>query len=165
MADSTGEISWLKCLLQDLQVSIPTPSLVMCDNASTIALANNTIHHARTKHIEIDCHFVRDEIKQGQIKPCYVPTKLQLADILTKGLSKALHYGCLSKLGICDPYTMPTCGGDKGNHETTTMPNTPSRTDHEENAGTVQVQSVQRLAAPPRMKHLLNRSLIQCNKM
>ena len=85
--------------------------LLSCDNASTIALANNPINHARTKHIEIDCHFVRDKIKNGQVKPCYVPTRLQLADILTKGLSKVLHYGCLSKLGICDPYTMPTCGG------------------------------------------------------
>ena len=54
LADCTCEISWLKCLLQDLNVTVPTPSLVMCDNASTIALANNPIHHARTKHIEID---------------------------------------------------------------------------------------------------------------
>nr|GEU94777.1 retrovirus-related Pol polyprotein from transposon TNT 1-94 [Tanacetum cinerariifolium] len=60
LADSTCEISWLKCLLLDLRVHVPTPSLVMCDNASTIALANNPVHHARTKHIENDCHFVRD---------------------------------------------------------------------------------------------------------
>ncbi|GKD90486.1 retrovirus-related pol polyprotein from transposon RE1 [Tanacetum coccineum] len=58
LADSTCEISWLKSLLLDLQVTVPTPSLVMCDNVSTIALANNPIHHARIKHIEIDYHFV-----------------------------------------------------------------------------------------------------------
>ncbi|GJU85619.1 uncharacterized mitochondrial protein-like protein [Tanacetum coccineum] len=79
LADSTCEISWLKCLLHDLHVEIPTPTLMMCDNASTIALANNPIHHARTKHIEIDCHFVRDKIKQGQIQPCFISTKSQIA--------------------------------------------------------------------------------------
>ncbi|GJZ79190.1 uncharacterized mitochondrial protein-like protein [Tanacetum coccineum] len=112
LADSTCEISWLKCLLHDLHVTIPTHILMMCDNASTIALANNPIHHARTKHIEIDCHFVRDKIKQGHIKPCFIFTKSQIADILTKGLCRFLHYNCFSKLGICDPYTMPTWGGE-----------------------------------------------------
>ncbi|GKD70140.1 uncharacterized mitochondrial protein-like protein, partial [Tanacetum coccineum] len=64
LADSTCEISWLKCLLHDFGINIPTPTLVMCDNASTFALANNPVQHARTKHIEIDCHFVRDKIRQ-----------------------------------------------------------------------------------------------------
>ncbi|GJY39772.1 uncharacterized mitochondrial protein-like protein [Tanacetum coccineum] len=63
LADSTCEISWLKCLLHDLGINIPTPSLVMCDNSSTIALANNPVQHARTKHIEINCHSVRDKIR------------------------------------------------------------------------------------------------------
>ncbi|GJW27905.1 cysteine-rich receptor-like protein kinase 8 [Tanacetum coccineum] len=110
LADSTCEISWLKCLLHDLGIRIPTPSLVMCDNASTIALANNPVQHARTKHIEIDCHFVRDKIRQGHIKPVFVSSQSQVADILTKGLSKYLHYNCLSKLNICDPYTVSTWG-------------------------------------------------------
>ena len=47
----------------------------MCDNASSTALASDPIQHARTKHIEIDCHFVRDKIKAGQIKPVYISTK------------------------------------------------------------------------------------------
>nr|GEV98589.1 uncharacterized mitochondrial protein AtMg00810-like [Tanacetum cinerariifolium] len=77
-ADNSCEISWLTCLLKDLQVQVPTPVPILCDNASTIALASNPIHHARTKHIEIDCHFVINKIKAG--------------DIFTKGLSRALHY-------------------------------------------------------------------------
>jgi hypothetical protein len=109
LADSTCEVSWLKCLLHDLGIHIPTPSLVMCDNVSTIALANNPVQHAMTKHIDIDCHFVRDKIRSGQIKPIFVPSHAQVADILTKGLSKYLHYRCLSKLSIYDPYTVPTC--------------------------------------------------------
>ncbi|GJR36636.1 retrovirus-related pol polyprotein from transposon RE1 [Tanacetum coccineum] len=90
-----------------------TPCLIFCNNASTIALASNPIHHARTKHIEIDCHFVRNKIKAGDILPFFVPSKAQVADIFTKGLSRFLHYNCLSKLGICNPYSIPTYGGDK----------------------------------------------------
>ncbi|GJT94095.1 cysteine-rich receptor-like protein kinase 8 [Tanacetum coccineum] len=118
LADSTCEIYWLKCLLHDLHVHIPTPIMMLCDNASTIALANNPIHHARTKHIEIDCHFVRDKIKEGHIQPCFISTKSQIADILTKGLCRFLHYNCLSKLVICDPYSMPTWGGGYRRHKT-----------------------------------------------
>ena len=166
LADCTCELSWLKCLLQDLHVQVPTPTLVMCDNASTIALASNPIHHARSKHIEIDCHFVRDKVKQGQIAPCFVPSKFQVADILTKGLSRALHFNCLSKLGICDPYTMPICEGDNVNTARTSnngvVPNTPSS---QEDVNTAQVQSLQRKATPPKMKLLLNQCLVQCNNM
>ncbi|GKE34725.1 cysteine-rich receptor-like protein kinase 8 [Tanacetum coccineum] len=85
---------------------------MMCDNASSIALAFNHVHHARSKHIEIDCHFVKDKVKAGQILPQYISTKNQLADILTKGLNRPLHYNCLTKLGMCNPYTLPTCEGD-----------------------------------------------------
>ncbi|GJW17515.1 homogeneously-staining region [Tanacetum coccineum] len=88
LADSTCEISWLKCLLHDLHVTIPTPTLMMCDNASTIALANNPIHNARTKHIEIDY-------------------------ILTKGLCRFLHYNCLSKLDIRIPCQLVGGGGSQ----------------------------------------------------
>ncbi|GJT85353.1 retrovirus-related pol polyprotein from transposon TNT 1-94 [Tanacetum coccineum] len=164
LADSTCEISWLKSLLVDLQVTVPTPSLVMCDNVSTIAFANNPIHHARTKHIEIDCHFVRDKIRQGHISPCFVPSKFQLADILTKGLSRVLHYNCLSKLGICDPYTLPTCGGDNVTTQTANS-NTPKVTDADPNTPTAQVQHLQRQATPPKMKILLHGCLVKCNKM
>ncbi|GKD20434.1 uncharacterized mitochondrial protein-like protein, partial [Tanacetum coccineum] len=75
LADNTCEISWLTCLLKDLHIKPSTPVPIFCDNASTIALASNPIHHARTKHIEIDCHFVRNKIKAGDILPFFVPSK------------------------------------------------------------------------------------------
>ncbi|GJU35886.1 uncharacterized mitochondrial protein-like protein [Tanacetum coccineum] len=98
LADTTCEVTWLKYLLKEFQVLITTPIPIMCDNASFIALASNPVHHARTKHIEIDCHFVRDKVKEGTILATYVSTKNQVVDILTKGLSKPLYYNCLSKL-------------------------------------------------------------------
>ncbi|GJS87009.1 uncharacterized mitochondrial protein-like protein [Tanacetum coccineum] len=111
MADNTCEITWLRCLLQEFKVHVTGPVPIMCDNISSIELASNPVQHARTKHIEIDCHFVRDKVRQGLIKPTYVSTKHQIANILTKGQSKPLHYNCLSKLGMCNPYTLPTCEG------------------------------------------------------
>ncbi|GKC49754.1 cysteine-rich receptor-like protein kinase 8 [Tanacetum coccineum] len=75
LADNSCEISWLTCLLKDLQVQVPTPVPILCDNASTIALASNPIHHARTKHVEIDFHFVRNKCKAGEILPSFVPSK------------------------------------------------------------------------------------------
>ena len=122
LADCTCEITWLQCLLKDLQVPLTDPVQIFCDNSSTIVLASNPVQHARTKHIELDCHFVRDKARNNQILPTFISTSQQAADILTKGLPKALHYNCLSKLSISDPYTMPACGGGggKGAHMATT---------------------------------------------
>ncbi|GJT76414.1 reverse transcriptase domain-containing protein [Tanacetum coccineum] len=114
LADCSCEITWLNSLLKDLHIPITTPVKVFCDNSSAIALASNPVQHARTKHIEIDCQFVRDKIKAGQILPIYVPTTSQTADLLTKALHTPLYNKCLSKLGMCDPYTLPTCRGDIG---------------------------------------------------
>nr|GEV21896.1 hypothetical protein [Tanacetum cinerariifolium] len=97
LTDVTCEISWIKCLFKDLGLTISSPTSVYYDNASAIALASNPIQHAKTKHIEIYCNFVRDKIRQGLILLTYIPTQRQLADVLTKGLSKAPYYQCLSK--------------------------------------------------------------------
>ncbi|PWA59979.1 serpin [Artemisia annua] len=88
LADCTCEISWLKCLFKDLHITLPSPIQIKCDNASTIALRSNPVHHARTQNIELDCHFVRDKIKEGSILPTFIPSRLQAADVLTKGLCK-----------------------------------------------------------------------------
>ncbi|GKC37574.1 uncharacterized mitochondrial protein-like protein [Tanacetum coccineum] len=85
LADCTCEITWLQSLLKDLQITITKPILILCDNHSSIALASNPVQHARTKHIEIDCHFVRDKIKNEVICPTFVPSNQQAADVLTQG--------------------------------------------------------------------------------
>ncbi|GKD60302.1 putative nucleotidyltransferase, ribonuclease H, partial [Tanacetum coccineum] len=65
LIDTTCEVTWIKYLLKEFQVFISTTIPIMYDNASSIALASNPVHHARTKHIKIDCHFVRDKVKEG----------------------------------------------------------------------------------------------------
>ncbi|GJS33130.1 homogeneously-staining region [Tanacetum coccineum] len=97
LADVTCELSWIKCLFKDLGIMLNSPTTIYRDNASGIALVSNPVQHARIKHIEIYCHFVRDKIKQGLVIPTFISTRHQLTDVLTKGLSKAPHYQCLSK--------------------------------------------------------------------
>ncbi|GJZ01829.1 cysteine-rich receptor-like protein kinase 8 [Tanacetum coccineum] len=84
VTDVTRELLWIKCLFKDLGLTISSPTSVYCDNASAIAFASNPVQHARTKHIEIDCHFERDKIRQGLILPTFIPTQHQFVVFLLK---------------------------------------------------------------------------------
>ncbi|KAF3662585.1 Methionine aminopeptidase 1B, chloroplastic [Capsicum annuum] len=100
MAAVVAELIWLTGLLQDLGIEVERPITVYCDSKAAIQIAENPIYHERTKHIEIDCHFIREKVKTGMIKPTYVRTGMQLADILTKGLGTEQHQLLLTKLGV-----------------------------------------------------------------
>lgn len=75
---------WFFCTLQCYI------SVLFCDNHSTIALSFNHIQHQRTKHIEIDVHFVREIVAKNQLHVQFISSQEQFADILTKGLSSSL---------------------------------------------------------------------------
>ncbi|KAG7543542.1 Integrase catalytic core [Arabidopsis thaliana x Arabidopsis arenosa] len=100
MAFITKELLWLKRVLQDLGVSHDQPMRLCCDNKSAIYIATNPVFHERTKHIENDCHFVRDEIQKCIIAPAHVDSCSQLADIFTKPLGKQSFEDFRLKLGI-----------------------------------------------------------------
>ena len=102
MAVTTCELKWLKALLLSLGVGHTKPMQLSCDSQSTLHIAKNPVFHDRTKHIKVDCHFVRDELVKGNISTCYVPTNLQLEDILTKALGRQQFSFLLRKLGIRD---------------------------------------------------------------
>lgn len=70
------------------------------DNQSAQKLAQNPVHHNRTKHIDVRYHFIRELVENNKIKLSYLPTDRMLADILTKGLSRCKHQRCVSDIGL-----------------------------------------------------------------
>ena len=84
MAHTAFEIVWLKNLLMELDFRQHGPMLMHCDNQSVIYIAHNPIFYVRTKHIEIDCHFVRDAWTKKVVTFQFTPSSKQLADLLTK---------------------------------------------------------------------------------
>ena len=81
-----AEASRLRQLLAKLHSPLSRSTLVYCDNVSAVYLSTNLVQHQRTKHVEIDLHFVRDRIVIGDVRVLHVPTTSQFADIFTKGL-------------------------------------------------------------------------------
>ena len=104
MATAVAEVVWPVKLFKELGVEVFTPVTIYSDSKSAIQIATTPVLHERTKHIELDCHFIREKIKDGLIKPEYVGTKSQLADLLTKGLGIVQHQFLLSKLGVLDVF-------------------------------------------------------------
>jgi hypothetical protein len=104
MANATCELLWLKHLLQELKFCEIQPMELACDNQSALYLSSNPIFHERTKHIEVDCHFIREKILSGIIKTSYVQSNDQLADMFTKSLrGPRISYIC-DKLDASDIY-------------------------------------------------------------
>ena len=89
LACTAAEITWLHSLLHELQVSTQDPCLLYCDNVSATCIAANPVFHVRTKHIEIDYHFIRDLITTGALKVQFVCIDNQTADIFKKGLASS----------------------------------------------------------------------------
>ncbi|GLU11360.1 hypothetical protein SLE2022_281140 [Rubroshorea leprosula] len=100
MASTVSELLWLKALLRTLGVHPPQPIRLYCDNQAALHIATNPVFHERTKHVELDCHFIRNWIQAGVISPSHVRSQFQIADIFTKALGKEQFQFLLRKLGI-----------------------------------------------------------------
>ncbi|GJW08657.1 ribonuclease H-like domain-containing protein [Tanacetum coccineum] len=90
VANVVAETAWLRNLLKELHTPLLSGTLVYCDNVGAIYMTANPVQHQRTKHIEIDIHFVRDMVARGQVHVLHVPFRYQYADIFTKG--RPLHF-------------------------------------------------------------------------
>jgi hypothetical protein len=99
MASTASELIWIKHLLRDMKVELTVTMKMYCDNQAARHIASNLVFHERTKHIEVDCHFVREKVQSGELETSFVRSHEKLADIFTKTLGRADHQRILSKLG------------------------------------------------------------------
>ncbi|GKC57672.1 ribonuclease H-like domain-containing protein, partial [Tanacetum coccineum] len=103
VANVVAETAWICNLLRELHYPLLTATLVYYDNVSAVYMSANSVQHQRTKHIEIDIHFVHDMVKAGHVRVLYVPSRFKYADIFTKGLPSALFEDFRSSLSVRPP--------------------------------------------------------------
>lgn len=100
LAHGTKDAIWLRSLLFDLGFPQQNPTTIHCDNQAAIAFAHDHQFHARSKHIDIQCLFVRDHITKKDINVTYVSTKDNCADMFTKGLPRPIHSHLVPSIGM-----------------------------------------------------------------
>ena len=109
LAHAASEVIWVQSLLAELQIKLSTIPIMWCDNQGAIALAYNPVYQAKTKHVELDIHFIRDRVASKEITMCYVPSEDQTADVLTKALTFTQFHYLRSKLNV-----HPQCSSFRG---------------------------------------------------
>jgi histone deacetylase 1/2 len=100
LANATAEIIWVQALLGELGVIQKIPPILWCDNIGATYLSCNPVFHSRTKHIEVDFHFVRERVAQKKLQIRFISSKDQLADIFTKPLPLPLFEACKRNLNL-----------------------------------------------------------------
>ncbi|XP_073261962.1 uncharacterized protein [Populus alba] len=103
LADGTAEILWIRSLLSELHFPLSSMTTLWCDNLGATFLSLNPVFHARTKHVEVDYHFVRDRVAKQEIQVRFISSKDQLADVLTKPLPPVSFALFRSKLRVESP--------------------------------------------------------------
>ena len=96
MTSATCEAIWLRLILEDVETQQKQATKIQCDNQSSIKLAHNPVYHARSKHIELQHHFVRETIESQEIELIYCNTSENVVDIFTKSVGR-IHFNDLRK--------------------------------------------------------------------
>lgn len=103
---TVSEAIWLKGQLKGLGFCHTSVIQIYCDNTSTIQIAKNRIFHKCNKRTEINCHFIRDKIKDGNVSTHHVPSQ-GASCRLTKALKREQHYYLLQKYGMKNIFAVP----------------------------------------------------------
>ena len=102
MAQGVCELLWIKIILTELRLAPSESMKLYCDNKTAINIAHNPVQHNRTKHVEIDKHFIKEKLRESLICTPFVKIGDQLTDVLTKMIASRPFYHILSKLGMRD---------------------------------------------------------------
>ncbi|KAL1194203.1 Retrovirus-related Pol polyprotein from transposon RE2 [Cardamine amara subsp. amara] len=105
LSDTASEITWIGFLLKELGIPLLSTPELFCDNLSVVFLSANPAFHARTKHFELDHHYVRERVALGTLEVNHIPSQLQVADIFTKSLPTKAFQSLQYKLGVGLPPT------------------------------------------------------------
>ncbi|KAL0340294.1 UNVERIFIED_CONTAM: Copia protein [Sesamum radiatum] len=100
MGSAVCELLWVSYILGEFGIQLVTPIPFHCDNKVVIHITENPVFHERTKHLDIDCHLVRDQFKHGFILPQHISSQHQVADLFTKALPATPFSRLVSKLGM-----------------------------------------------------------------
>ena len=103
MAATACELIWLKGLLSELGFRSMAHMSLYCDNQAAMHIASNPVFHERTKHIEVDCHYIRAQVQSEVIDTMFTRSHDQLADLFTKALDSTQFQRLLCKLGSINP--------------------------------------------------------------
>lgn len=98
------ELLWLQILLSELRLFECKPLMLYCDNKAAIDIANNPVQHDRTKHVEVDRHFIKEKLDRGVVCIPYVTSASQIADVLTKGLPEKPFSVFCTNMGLFDVF-------------------------------------------------------------
>ena len=98
MAHTAAELTWMSFILNDLHIPLASTPTLYCDNTSALHMTINPVFHARSKHIELDYHFVRERVALGLLVTQHISTEKQVADLFTKPMSKAALSNFQTKL-------------------------------------------------------------------
>ena len=99
------KLIWIKNVVQDLRVDYEKSMSLHCDNKTAIEIAHNPIQHDRTKHVEVDHHFIKENLDKKVIQFPFVRSENKLVDILAKAVSKRVFHDAINKLDMIDIYT------------------------------------------------------------
>ena len=102
MSSTCSEIIWLRGLLKELGFPQCSPTPLHADNTSAIQIAENHVFHEQTKHIEVDCHYIREAFEAKTLTLPHVTTDLQIADRFTKSFPQVKHRFFVDKVMLVD---------------------------------------------------------------
>ena len=112
MSADCSEIIWLRGLLAELGFPQSTPTPLHADNTSVIQIATNPVFHERTKHIEVDCHYIREALNNHIISLPHISTAFQTANVFTKAMTQQRHQFLVGKLMLLDQRRINLRGDD-----------------------------------------------------